>query len=148
MIEHELELRPATAADEGFANDLLFKTMHRYVEATWPEPNMQDDYYKMNTFKAWNTWIIQLDKKDIGRLSKTIHDDSIFIDELQILPEYQGMGIGRQILEGVFAEARKQCLPVKLTVLKVNCAQNLYLRLGFKVTKEKDYRLHMERPVD
>jgi ribosomal protein S18 acetylase RimI-like enzyme len=143
-MNDDLELRPATVADETFANDLLFVTMHRYVEATWPEPADQQHYYKINPFNPSNTWIIQVQKKDVGRLSKTVQDDCIFIDELHVLPNYQRMGIGRQILEGIFEEAREQHLPVKLTVLKVNCAQNLYLRMGFKVTLEKDHRLHME----
>ncbi len=29
-----LEIRPATQTDKAFANDLLFRTMHEYVEAT------------------------------------------------------------------------------------------------------------------
>ena len=141
-----LEIRPATQADEAFANDLLFRTMHEYVEATLVSFRRQEYYYRINSFDASKTWIIQCSKNDIGRLTKTvIEGDCVFIDEIHILSEYQRMGIGRRIIERVIAEAQKLGLPVKLTVLKVNCAQNLYLRMGFNVTAEKNNRLHMER---
>ncbi len=99
----------------------------------WSAFKDQEYYYRINSFDASKTWIIQCSKNDIGRLTKTvIEGDCVFIDEIHILSEYQRMGIGRRIIERVIAEAQKLGLPVKLTVLKVNCAQNLYFENGIQ----------------
>ena len=145
MQKDLITLRQATTNDEKFANDLLFATMHKYVEATWPHDQAaHQHYYEINKCDPSKTRILQIYDKDIGRLSTSVQPDCIFIDELHIIPEYQRQGIGQQIIKLVFKEARKKNLPVKLTVLVVNPAQNLYLRMGFKVITEKDYRLHMQ----
>jgi GNAT superfamily N-acetyltransferase len=139
-------LRPATADDEAFVNDLLFTTMHEYVEATWPnDPVAHQHYYQINQCDPSNTRIIQLDGKDVGRLSTTVRADCVFIDEIHILPEYQGRGVATNLVEQIFKEAREKGLPVNLTVLTVNHrAQNLYGKMGFKVIGEKEHRMHMQ----
>ena len=143
--EHLIVLRAATADDEKFVDDLLFTTMHGYVEATWPNDLVaQRHYYEINKFNPLNTRILQVEGKDIGRLSTTLNTDCIFIDELHILPEYQRRGIGREAIEQVFQEAREKSLPVKATILKINRpSKNLCLGMGFEVFAEKDHRLHI-----
>jgi GNAT superfamily N-acetyltransferase len=145
-MKNVIVLRPATAEDERFANDLLFTTMCDYVEATWPNnPAAQRHYYEINKFTPSNTRILQVDGKDIGRLSTTVRADCIFIDELHILPEYQRRGIGKQAIEQVFREAQRKSLPVKATVLKVNHPSlKLCLSMGFEVVAEKDHRLQIQ----
>lgn len=119
--------------------------MRRYVEATWPnDPVAQQHYYEINRCDTSNTRILQIDGKDIGRLSTTLTTDCILIDELHILPEYQRRAIGEQVIYQILNKAREKGLSVRLAVLKLNPAQNLYRRMGFKVIVEKDHRLHME----
>jgi GNAT superfamily N-acetyltransferase len=140
------KLRPATTGDETFVNELLVTTMRKYVEATWPDDTCaQQQYYEVNRCDPSHTQIIQLEDKDIGRLSKTVKGDCIFIDEMHIRPEYQGRGIGTKLIEQELKLAREKGLPVKLTVLTVNLpAACLYRRMGFTVTEEKEHRLHMQ----
>lgn len=146
VVKNVIVLRPATAEDERFVDDLLFTTMRDYVEATWPNnPAAQRHYYEINKFDASNTRILQVDGKDVGRLSTTLRADCVFIDELHILPEYQRRGIGKQAIEQVFKEAREKSLPVQATVLKVNHPSlKLCLSVGFEVVAEKDHRLHIQ----
>ena len=145
MLTGHIALRPAREEDEEFANHLLHLTMQQYVEATWPNDKAAHrDYYGINKFKASGTRIIQIEGKDVGRLSTTRLPDCVFIDELHILPEYQRHGIGQYAIEQVLMEAQERRLPVRLTVLKVNPAQNLYLRMGFTMVAERDHRLHMQ----
>jgi predicted acetyltransferase len=145
VVKNVIVLRSATAEDEKFVDDLLFKTMRDYVEATWPgNPAAHRHYYAVNTFDPLNTRILQVDGKDIGRLSVTLRADCVFIDELHILPEYQRRGIGKQAIGQVFIEAQEKSLPVEATVLKVNRPSlNLFLSMGFEVVAEKDHRLHL-----
>ncbi|MBN7825385.1 GNAT family N-acetyltransferase [Bowmanella dokdonensis] len=78
----------------------------------------------------------------IGNLKYRLSRDEVTIMQLQIDPEYQGRGLGAQVVRQVLAGADGR--PVKLTVLKQNPALNLYLRLGFKITGEDQYEFHMQ----
>ena len=146
-VKSVIEMRPATPEDKGFVDDLLFTTMHGYVEATWPNSTAaQHYYYDINQFDPLTTRILRLDGKDVGRLSITLRADCIFIDEVHILPEYQRQGVGKQVIDQVLKEAREKHLPVKATVLKVNHpSQKLFLSMGFEVIAERDHRLHIQR---
>lgn len=141
----KLSMRPAILEDKGFVDQLLYQTMHRYVESTWPnDPDAHRQYYERNGFEPSNTRILQIADHAIGRLSTTRREDCIFIDELQLLPDFQSLGFGARVIETVLEEARNAELPVKLTVLTVNPACKLYLRMGFTVTSEIDHRFNME----
>ncbi len=145
-MRNVISFRPATADDRAFVDALLHATMHEYVEATWPgNEEAQRHYYDINRFNFANTRIIQVDGKDVGRISTTVFSDHIFIDEIHIAPEYQHRGIGRQAIEQVVKEAREMRLPITATILIVNRpSQGLFLGMGFKVMEEKDHRFHIK----
>lgn len=144
-MNSKLTMRPATLSDKTFVDSLLFMTMNQYVEATWPNNlEAQRKYYERNVFDPSNTRILQIGGVDVGRLSTSRLPDCMFIDEIHIVPEFQNCGIGRMAIEAVIHEAHEEGIPVRLTVLMVNPAQHLYLRMGFTVTAERDHRLHME----
>jgi len=141
-----ITLRPATNRDAQFVDDLTFKTMRPFVQATWPnDAAAQQHYFAMNSFNVSNTRIIQVDGQDAGRLSTTVRSDCLFIDEIHILPEYQRQGIGKQTIDRVLDEARQRGLPVEATVLKVNNPSlRMFLGIGFQIRQEKDHRFHIQ----
>ena len=77
----------------------------------------------------------------------THREGSLFIDNMHVIPEAQGKGIGTWLLEQVIRDAREKKLAVTLTVLKTNPARRLYERLGFQVYGEKNRRLQMRLVV-
>jgi GNAT superfamily N-acetyltransferase len=149
-MSHLIHLRPASDGDRQFVDNLLYTTMHRYVEATWPkDQGAQRHYYEINKFDAANTRIIQAGGKDVGRLSTTIRSDCIFIDEIHISPGYQHQGLGRRAIEQVLREASEKHLPVKATILTVNHpSQRLFFGMGFEIVGEMDHRFHILRMPD
>ena len=128
-----------------FVDALLIRTMQEYVRATWPDDTKAwFDYFKLNTCNPANTRIVEINGKVIGRLSTTVKDDCVFIDEIHFFPNWQRKGIGTELIKKVFEEARELGgLPVCLTVLEKNPAKKLYKRMGFIVAGIKDHRLHM-----
>ena len=61
--------------------------------------------------------------------------DSLYIHEIQLLPEYQGRGIGTAVVQRVIEQGASSNLPITLSVVPANPrAQSLYERLGFEVT--------------
>lgn len=67
------------------------------------------------------------------------------IIEIQLLPEFQGHGIGTALLQRELRFADARGLPVRLQVLRENRARTLYERLGFRVCGETDTHFLMER---
>ena len=75
----------------------------------------------------------------IGICSSAANPDDVFFSEPQILPECQGQGIGKTVVQELMSEAKKLGLPLRLQVLRENKAQELCRRLGFIVTGSTDF---------
>jgi ribosomal protein S18 acetylase RimI-like enzyme len=81
--------------------------------------------------------ILLLDNTPIGQYY--VHRDILCYRLLAIvlLPEYQNLGIGSQVISDLLFEASKAGKDVRLHVAYYNyAARSLYERLGFKVTDE------------
>ena len=65
--------------------------------------------------------------------------------QFQLLPQYQGRGIGTKLLEELIADAQANRVAITLSVLKVNPARSLYQRLGFRVTADNERSYEMRR---
>jgi len=131
-------LRPAVAEDFEFVFQLNKANMYRYVELLrgWNDDAEREDM--RHSFRPGAEQIITFAGRDIGRLAVERHPDRIEIRHIEILPEFQGKGLGSQIIRDILAEGRKAGLPVTLTVLSLNPARRLYERLGFKRVDEYD----------
>lgn len=136
-------LRDATADDANFVNALTRNVMAVYVNQTWALEEEREAYFQKNIFNLETTKIIQIDGQDIGRWSIEWSSDFVLIDNVHLLPEYQGRGIGRRLIEEIVMLAETKGLFAKLMVLRVNPARHLYEFLGFKVHREDGERLYM-----
>jgi len=113
--------------------DELIDEAHRFHE------------YK-NKFDPQKIAVIVFNAVDIGRLRVVKTSDEIYIGGIQILPEYQGLGIGTKILENITKEAKIENKTIKLEVHKVNIrAIKFYKKLGFVVTSETEIQFIMQK---
>lgn len=88
--------------------------------------------------------IIILDGKQIGVLATHITDNGdLFINEINLLKDYQGKGIGTKILSDILYNNLDRS--IILQVFKDNPAINLYKRLGFKIYNETETHYQMEK---
>ena len=131
------KFRAATQNDVEFVYKLHRATMHDYVVQTWGQWDDAWQYaYFTEQFDPSTCEIIVSDQNDIGAISVLRRETDIFLKYVQLFPEYQGRGIGTQLILSLSEEARTKMLPLTLQVLKVNPARRLYQRLGFSVTGE------------
>lgn len=138
-----LRLRAATPDDESFVNDLTRTTMRPYVEATWPDEESRERYYAINAFQLETTRIVCDGERAVGRLSVHGRVCEISLDDMHVIPEMQGRGIGTWILDTVKAEAEAQGLGITLILLKTNPVRRLYERVGFEVFAQANRRYQM-----
>ncbi len=88
--------------------------------------------------------IIQLDGVDIGRMIVNRTDELLHIIDLAILPQWQGRGIGSDILRSLLNEAHGGKVPVRLCVETQNPALALYERFGFRKVGIMGHLFEME----
>ena len=72
-------------------------------------------------------------------------DNDFFIEEINILKEYQNYKIGSRTLLKQMEDNAEIVIITKLIVLKNNPAKNLYERLGFKIYKEIEIHYYMKK---
>ena len=101
----------------------------------------------------YDSHIILRDRKPIGLLKLGVvklkdTNKSLHIRQLQILPQYQGQGIGSKVLSVVKKRALQLQLPITLNVLLKNPARGLYLRHGFQIEGKNKVEFQMRCPLE
>ena len=76
----------------------------------------------------------ELSGRPIAAAAASTHPDHVFLDELLVLPAFQGRGYGGHLLGREVRRARARGLPLRLHVLRLSRARSFYERHGFVVT--------------
>ena len=141
-----LTLRTATEDDKEFAYQAKRAAFREYVEQVWGWDEGKQRKLHNQRFAAQDFCVINLDGKDVGIMSVDLKSDSVFVNQLYILPEHQTRGIGGRCMSIVVEEGDKLDLPIRLRVLKVNHrAVAFYERLGFTITDETGTHFLMQK---
>lgn len=131
--------------DFEFCRNVYHSAYHDVVIrqfGSWDE-SMQDGFIREGLNRAPHK-IVEIDGLPIGVVSSEIKPDCLYLSELQLLPEYQGRGIGSLIVKEQMEIAKSLNLPLRLVVLRENRAQDLYRRLGFMTTGTTEIHVKME----
>ena len=154
----DIQYRRLTPADEPFLWDMLYLAVYvpdnsppppreivhtpelaRYVDG-WGRPG-DDGFVALDGDKPVGAvWIRLLtgDNKGYGYV-----DDDAPELSIAILPEYRGMGIGRELMNRMLAFALPVCKGVCLSVSRDNPAVRLYESCDFKTVLEDPTTLIM-----
>ena len=146
MEADTVSLRPATPRDMEFLHRVHREAMRPHVERTWGAWDEADQRRRFDESTDPATHeIIEFEGAPVGCQWVRRHSDAFELVRLYLLPEFQGRGIGTQLVSALCEKAARQGLPVKLRVMRVNEAQRLYRRLGFAVVGETETHLLMTR---
>jgi ribosomal protein S18 acetylase RimI-like enzyme len=139
-----VHLRPASASDREFLFTLHCTTMREVIATTWgwDEAFQQADFDRR--FAQAIVWIVETQGCAVGSLWVEWKPDSLYIHELQVLPAFQGRGLGTAIIQHAIEQGASRALPVTLSVVPATArARYLYERLGFEVTHIDPPFIHM-----
>jgi GNAT superfamily N-acetyltransferase len=128
-------LRTASADDLEFLFDVSTKAMES-VDAALNPSRIFDRDEKLKQYRERfipkEIQVISYDDEDVGRLRVVRSNESIYIGGIQILPEFQGKGIGTALFLDLIKESETTGLPIALEVHDVNeSALRFYMNLGF-----------------
>jgi len=135
QLHNKVGFRSALENDYDFLYALHTATMKEYVNKTWGEDAFQEDMFRKN-FVPTQIQVITLDGSDMGMISWEENDNDIFLRVIEIFPRHQRQGFGTTIIQKIIDDAAHRRKEVRLQVLKVNPAKQLYDRLGFTVIEE------------
>ena len=142
----ELSIREAGAIDSNFVFAVKKAAFREYVEQIW---GWDDTYQKKlhnRRFASQDLRIIQFSGIDVGFLSASNTSEAVNVNQIYILPEYQGRGIGAACMRGIIDDANQEQKPVTLQVLRINTrAIAFYQRLGFTIVDENSTHFQMKR---
>jgi GNAT superfamily N-acetyltransferase len=137
-------LRVAAIDDADFLFRLHRTAMQSYVAQTWGawDEGWQLQHFQQH-FDPSACQIIMLHRQDIGVISVVRQETGMFLSNIELLPAYQGRGIGTYLIKTLLDEAYQKDVVLTLQVLKVNPARQLYERLGFAISGETNTHYQM-----
>ena len=142
----ELSLRKAQASDSEFVFAVKAAAYREYVEEVWGWDDKYQRERHNREFASHDLHIIQFCGTDVGFLIMSRTSDTLKVNQIYILPEYQGKGIGSACLTRIIDDANLEQKSVALQVLKVNTRGiALYQRLGFTIVGEDSIYFQMEK---
>lgn len=132
-MKHNVSFRSYHQRDNEFLFNLLKLSMAEQIIENYGE---WDDgielTYLEESITNYPYEIILLDSKEVGCLSIQESTHQYFINEIQLLPEYQSQGIGTEIVKRLIRKAEVYNKSIRLEVFHTNTAAiKLYERLGF-----------------
>ena len=145
---NRVTLRQAIQEDSDFAYSVKKAAFRGYVEQVWgwdenEQLQMHQERYDVQEFR-----IITTNGLDVGVMALAIDSCCLHLNQLFILPEHQGKGIGEECMAIMLKQAQQLSLPVHLAVLKANPrALRFYKRLGFAVADETDTHFLLEKAL-
>jgi len=134
--------RQAQQSDIAYLLQLRKNSMGKHLIAAGLNLSDQQHLERINECFV-DSSIILLNKQPIGLIKLGVLPDKLHIRQLQISPEYQGKGVGGNVIALVKNKAKELKLPLTLNVLLANPAISLYLRHGFVVTGQNDLEYQM-----
>ena len=142
----ELNIRKAMASDSKFVFAVKKAAYREYVEQVW---GWDGDYQRERhnrEFSSHDFHIIQFSGTDVGFFITSSTSDTLKVNQIFVLPEYQGRGIGSACMTRIIDNANLEQRSVELQVLKVNTRGiDLYRRLGFTIVGEDSIYFQMEK---
>jgi ribosomal protein S18 acetylase RimI-like enzyme len=129
-----ITLRTANQADIEFLIALRRASMWDAVNRIYPWVEEEQRERVLANFES--AQIVCKEKRDIGLLKVAFSNEHVQLHQIQLLPEWQGKGIGCRLISNLQEEACSKGIPVLLNVFRTNSAIKLYTRLGFRVFNE------------
>jgi GNAT superfamily N-acetyltransferase len=133
-------LRRAGAGDADAIRDLVAAAYEHYTPLIGRTPiPMLTDY--ATAIEQHQVWVLGASGAIVGVIELVSHDDHLWIDNVAILPAWQGRGLGRRLLAHAEGEARRQSLPELRLLTNERYVENIaiYTRYGYRETHREPH---------
>lgn len=139
-----LSSRPASSGDREFLFTVRRAALRAYVDETTGWRDADQRAVADQEFGTLPYAVVEDGERPVGYVCVLHERDHDFVEEIALLPDAQGRGIGTRLLGDILEAARRRGVPVRLSVFLSNPARALYTRLGFTVLTIEPPRMTME----
>jgi GNAT superfamily N-acetyltransferase len=141
MHSKSYSLRPTTWDDFEFVFRLnkvnLQKSVDRLHE--WNEEAERAELRRK--FVPGRDQIIQIKGQDAGVFTIEYHNSEVYLHHVELLPEFQGKGIGTALIRDVLTEAKLANVPVTFQDLQEKPTKQFYSQLGLRDIEEVEEKV-------
>lgn len=140
-------LRPVTPEDAEFFYATRKQAFEPYAIQIWgPWNETHHRNAASRDFAELPVQVVEVAGERVGYVIVLREADHWSLDEIAVAAAHQCRGLGTQLLREVMTEAQAAGMPIRLSVLNINPARELYRRLGFRVTRLEPPRVKMQWP--
>lgn len=144
-----------------FANQSDLELVHQLAHSIWPQTYksvlsreqiefMLEDMYSVKALaqqiNEGATFILLEDEegaKGFASFSRKADQQVLFVHKLYILPQEQGNGYGKSLINFIVAQAREKGIRcIELNVNRKNTAVEFYQKMGFLIKEEVNIPYH------
>jgi ribosomal protein S18 acetylase RimI-like enzyme len=137
-------LEPLTAADADFRWAVFAATIKPYIDELFDRDEARQRAMITDQLAAGAHRAIVVDGERAGIVLIEETAEAISLSQIEILPAYQGRGIGTALVHSLIERAVATGKPVHLSVFHANGdARRLYERLGFRQVAETAHDVQM-----
>ncbi len=130
-----LNFVPMTEADRAFFIDVHHTAYRDVIERQFGWDGSLQYQFANKAFDEGGMNIVYHNNNKVGVVGCQEYPDYLWVKEVFLLPKFQGMGIGSEIIKTSITKAEKLGKDLRLQTLKENLkAKKLYERFGFVVT--------------
>lgn len=116
-----------------------------YVEKIWGwDEGFQLGKFREGFDKTENFQINEVEGKFAGFYELETQGDDVFINNIHLVPEYRGRGIGSAIIRDILSNESVERTRVRCFRANLG-ARNLYLRMGFTLVSESETHFLFEK---
>ncbi|CAN5588206.1 hypothetical protein BH10ACI3_BH10ACI3_21130 [soil metagenome] len=155
FMPEKIILRAVTDDDEAFLAEVYYSSRRDEVSAFGWDEAQQDSFLAMQfsirqlsyamQYPDGEDSVILYENEPAGRIIIGRSGAEISLIDIAVLPQFQGNGIGSEIISRLKQEAANAAIPVVLTVDLANPkAFALYQKLGFAVSGETQLNYSMQ----
>ncbi|HKB27468.1 MAG TPA: GNAT family N-acetyltransferase [Candidatus Limnocylindrales bacterium] len=133
-------LRPATDADAPAINRLVAAAYSPYIPLIGRTPiPMLTDY--AIAVREHDVWVLVADGTIVGALELVAYPDHLWLEDVAILPAWQGRGLGGSLIRHAEDEARRRSLPEirLLTNERYEADIAIYTHYGYRETHRRPH---------
>ena len=141
-----MKLRNANDSDLELTYRIVCNSIKPYVTEIWGWDEKLQNKLHRQKFVASETEIIVHKEQEIGLLIVKESENEIYLQSILIEKKFQGLGIGKMIMENIIKRANYVNQPIRLQVFKINLkAQRFYEKLGFEKISEMENHIGMKK---
>lgn len=131
-----IDFQIAKAADAERLAAIRVEAMQPSLEAVGRFDPIRAKHRFLSSFVPEDTQLILLNSKLIGLFVVRDKKNHLWIDHLYLKPDFQGIGIGRHVIERIQQKASIARKSIQLGALKDSPANKFYASLGFTFVRE------------